>query len=67
MIQQNNFIQQIQKVDQLDRKQLLHQQIRFDKQCKHLSVTYSRALPNLKDTLTNAGTNYRQIKVVKNL
>ena len=45
-------IQQIQKVDQLDRKQLLHQQKRHDKQCMLLSVTCSRALPNLKDVLT---------------
>ena len=45
-------IQQIQKVDQLDRKQLLHQQKRHDKQCIPLSVTYSRALPNLKVVLT---------------
>ena len=60
-------MQQIQKIDQLDRKQLLHQQKRFDKQCKHLSVTYSQALPNLKDPLTNTGTNYRQIKVAKKL
>ena len=44
--------QQIQKVDQLDRKQLLHQQKRRDKQCTPLSVTYNRALPNLKDILT---------------
>ena len=41
--------QQIQKVDQLNRKQLLHQQKRYDKQCIPLSVTYSRVLPNLKD------------------
>ena len=34
-------IQQIQKVDQLHRKQLLHQQKRHDKQCIPLSVTYS--------------------------
>ena len=33
------FIQQIQKVDQLDRKQLLHQQKRDDKQCISLPVT----------------------------
>ena len=45
-------IQQIQKVDQLDRKELLHQQKRHDKQCVALSVTYSQALPNLKDILT---------------
>ena len=43
---------QIQKVDQLDRKQLLHQQKRHDKQCIPLSVTYSRSLPNLKDIIT---------------
>ena len=51
-----DVIQQIQKVDQLDRKQLLHQQKRHDKQCIPqcipLSVTYSRALPNLKDIIT---------------
>ena len=41
--------QPIQKVDQLDRKQLLHQQKRHDEQCIPLSVTYSRPLPNLKD------------------
>ena len=45
-------MQQIQKIDQLDRKQQLHQQKRHDKQCIPLSVTYSRALPNLKDILT---------------
>ena len=39
--------QQIQKVDQLNRKQLLHQQKYHDKQCIPLSVTYSRSLPNL--------------------
>ena len=44
-------IQQIQKVDQLDQKQLLHQQKRHDKQCIPLLVTYSQALPNLKDIL----------------
>ena len=44
--------QQIQKFDQLNRKQLLHQQKRHDKQCIPLSVTYSRALPNLKDIIT---------------
>ena len=44
-------IQQIRKVDQLDRKQLLHQQKRHDKQRIPLSVTYSRALPNLKNIL----------------
>ena len=44
--------QQIQKVNQLDRKQLLHQQKRHDKQCIPLSVTYSRSLPNLKDIIT---------------
>ena len=43
-------MQQIQKVDQLDRKQLLYQQKRHDKQYIPLSVTYSRALPNLKDS-----------------
>ena len=42
----------IRKVDQLDRKQLFHQQKRHDKQCIPLSVTYSRALPNLKNILT---------------
>ena len=45
-------IQQIQNVDQLDRKQLPHQQKRHDKQCMQLSVTYSQALPNLKDIVT---------------
>ena len=45
-------LQQIQKVDQLDRKQLLHQEKRNDKQCIPLSVAYSRALPYLKDILT---------------
>ena len=48
----DNVIQQIQKVDQLDQKQLLHQQKHCDKQCISLSATYSRALPNLKDVLT---------------
>ena len=42
---------QIQKVDQLDQKQLLHQQKRHDKQLIPLSVTYSPALPSLKDIL----------------
>ena len=46
---QDVVTQQIQKVDQLDRKQLLHQQKRHDKQCIPLSVTYSHSLPNLKD------------------
>ena len=46
------MIQQIQKVDQLDRKQPLHQQKRHDKQCILLSVTYSQTLPYLKDILT---------------
>ena len=50
--QKDTVIQQIQKVDQLDRKQLPHQQKRRDKQCTPLSVTYNRALPNLKDILT---------------
>ena len=45
-------IQQVWKVDQLDRKQLLHQQKRHDKQCIPLLVTYSRALPNFKNILT---------------
>ena len=45
-------IQQIQTVNQLDRKQLLHQQKRHDKQYIPLSVIYSRVLPNLKDILT---------------
>ena len=40
--------QQIQKVDQLSRKQRLHQQKHHDKQCIPLSITYSRALPKLK-------------------
>ena len=44
-------MQQIQ-VDQLDRKQLLHQQKRHDKQCIPLSVTYSLVLKSLKDILT---------------
>ena len=42
--------QQIQKADQLDQKQLLHQ--RHDKQFIPLSVTYSRSLPNLKHIIT---------------
>ena len=46
------LIQQIQKVDQRNRKQLLHQLKRHDKQCIPLSVTYSQALPNLEDILT---------------
>ena len=46
------IIEQIQKFDQLTRKHLLHQQKRNDKQCIPLSVTYCRALPNLKDILT---------------
>ena len=45
-------IQQIQKVDPLNRKQLLHQQKSHDKQCTPVSVTNNRALPNLKDSLT---------------
>ena len=45
-------MQQIQKVDQLDRKQQLHQQECHDKQCIPLSVTHSRALPNLNHILT---------------
>ena len=48
-------MQQTQKVDQLDRKQLLHQYKCHDKKCSPLSVTYSRALPNLKDILTKHG------------
>ena len=48
-------MQQIQKVDQLDRKQLLHQYKCHDKKSRPLSVTYSRALPNLKDILTKHG------------
>ena len=52
MIQKRFVIQQIQMVDQLDRKQLLHQHKRHDKQCIPLSVTYSQALPNLEDILT---------------
>ena len=44
-------IRQIQKVDQLNRKQL-HQEKLHDEQCIPLSVTYNRALPNLKDILT---------------
>ena len=50
-------IQLIQKVDQLDLKHLLHQQKPHGKQCIPLSVTYSRALPNLKNILTK----YRHI------
>ena len=42
-------IQQIQKVDQLDWKQLIHQQKCHDKQCIPLWVTYSWAVTNLKD------------------
>ena len=45
-------IEQIQKVDQLDREQLLHLQKHNDKQSISFSVTYSRALPNLKGILT---------------
>ena len=48
-------IQQIQEVDQLDQKRLLHHQKYRNKQCMLLSVTYSRALPNLKDILTKHG------------
>ena len=44
-------LQQIQKVDQLDWKKLLHQQKRHDKESIPLSVTYSLALANLKDIL----------------
>ena len=44
--------QQIQKVDQIDGKQLLHQQKRHDKQCIRLSATYSHSLPNLTDIIT---------------
>ena len=43
--------QQIRNVYLLDRNQLLHQQKRHDKQCIPLSVTYRKALPNLKDIL----------------
>ena len=43
--------QQIQKVEQLNRKLLLHQQ-KHDKQCIPLSVTYGRALPNFKGIIT---------------
>ena len=43
---------QTQKVEQLDRKQLLHHQKHHNKQCIPLSVKYSQALPNLKDILT---------------
>ena len=46
-----DVIQQIQKVDQLDRKQLPHQQKRHDKKCLPLSVAHSQALPNLKNIL----------------
>ena len=45
-------IWQIQSVNQLDQKQLFHQQKHRDKQCIPLSVTYSQALSNLKDILT---------------
>ena len=45
-------IQQIQKVDRLDRKQVLHQQKHCDKQCIPLPVIWSWALQNLKDILT---------------
>ena len=45
-------IQQMQKVNQLNRKQLIHKQKSYDKQCIPLSVTYHQALPNLKDILT---------------
>ena len=44
-------IQHIQKVGQLDRKQLLHEQKGHDKQCISLLVTYSGALANLKGIL----------------
>ena len=44
--------QQIQKVDHLNQKQLLHQQKHHNKQCIPLSVPYSPALPNLKDIIT---------------
>ena len=50
--QKDAVIQKIQKVDQLDQKQILHQQKHNDKQCIPLPVTYSRALPNLKKILT---------------
>ena len=43
---------QIHQVDQLNRKQLLHQQKRHDRQCIPLSVTYSRSLPNFKYIIT---------------
>ena len=46
------IIQQIWKVHLLDQKQLLHEQNRHDKECKALLVTYSQALPNLKNILT---------------
>ena len=42
----------MQKVNQLNRKQLIHKQKSYDKQCIPLSVTYHQALPNLKDILT---------------
>ena len=48
----NVVTHQIQKVDQLDRKQLLHQQKSHEKQCIPLSITYNLALPNLKHILT---------------
>ena len=43
--------QQIQKVAQLDRKQLLYQEKRH-KQRIPLSVTYSPSIPNLKEIIT---------------
>ena len=48
---ENVVIEQIQKVEQLDRKQLPHPQNRNDKQFAPLSVTYSRGLPNLQVVL----------------
>ena len=49
---ENVVTQQIQKVDQLNWKQLLLQQKHHDKQGIPLSVTYSRALSSLKDIKT---------------
>ena len=45
-------IDKIQEVDQLNRKQLLDQQKSNYKKFILLTVTHSRALPNLRDILT---------------
>ena len=45
-------IQQTQKVDKLDKKQLFYQQMCNHKQCIPLSVAYSCVLPNPIDILT---------------